>query len=139
MKTRIALLLLAVLLVAACAPAVAAVPAWTPEEVTYLGVLKEPGRNLELTFLRAFSQDYAGADTIAARQAFDDIADAFPPATLAVVGYYAYRLHAPCTNALSDKQSVASYQTCMGEIASMRLELARLYAARGLYPPTPAP
>ena len=56
------------------------------------------------------------------------------PATLAVVDKYREILVRHCGDFTSN-----GYEICAAAIDDLRLELARLYAARGSYPPTPIP
>ena len=146
MSTRFVLLLCALLLLAGCVtPAHAAIaptpiPAlWQDAEIRYLDALLPAIAAVpEALFLLA--RNFKDNDAQASLQASVDvfIAHPMPPATLAVIDLYVGYAASACSSLLhvASATGAASYiQLCSDNIRTIRLELARLYAARGTYPP----
>lgn len=145
MFPKIALLLCIALLLAACgAPIAAATPAasWPLDEVQYLNKLQAALDDFEGVINGALAEDPAGDKS-------EDVVNNYlpplwmhnapkVPATLAVVDYYRNAMTSVCFAAVLSHLPGSSFD-CREAISDLHLELARLYAARGSYPPASQP
>lgn len=140
MPSRIALLLCALLVLSGCAStAYAAAPVWSAEESAYMQAVL-PSINALPTVLLTYAANPRDNDAHAAVQTIVDTFAARPaaPATLAVIDLYTAYSAAACSNALhtgSVAGARAGVNLCSEQLRVLQLELARLYAARGAYPP----
>lgn len=154
MSPRIAALLCALLVLTGCATnpephpaALAATPTaaptptaqspYTDAEADYLSALNEPLAALSLAIVDVLLADLPAKPADHAKALLDAMPYA-APATLAVIAYYRSAVYAACYQPLVSHlgDDFAHYvDPCLTPIDTLRLELARLYAARGAYPP----
>jgi len=137
MNARIALLLCALLLLAGCAtPAKAAAPVWSDEEIAYLDSVFTPLGNMLPKMSGVINRPKDGAAILEYNKVYQTFASHLPaPATLAVVEYYMKNAVAYCGPASTSGMGLSGNNECLATLDTINLELARIYAARGSYPP----
>ena len=140
---RTALLLCALLVLVGCAALATPTPApYTAEEAAYLTGIASRLDVLPAA-LRSAATNVLPISAAATPQAWlTQIHEAEAPATLAVVAHAADALYTACNTPLVQHPgaALANHPTpCREALDALRLELARLYAARGAYPPGFAP
>lgn len=97
------------------------------EELTFIASVTDSLDKLEADFVAGGGKELADA-----RNRLLHLQRTPPaPATLAVIDYYRGRVAYLCSDTPTTD--------CLSAISALRLELARLYAARGSYPPTSQP
>jgi hypothetical protein len=142
----LSVLLCVVLLCVGCAPAATVTigptptpPAWMLEEAAYLNAVLPSLTQGPNTFAHLIKQPpnppTARADATQLLEALRARPPA--PATLAAVEYLTTHVISACNTALtmSGSSTIGNVTYCVDQFDAVLLELARLYAARGAYPP----
>jgi hypothetical protein len=153
MSPKIAVLLVALLcalllFAVRAAPTAQAVDSvWSETEVAYLDSVVTP---LDAMLYMMPGVVTRSRDNEAVVLEFNSVYDLLldhdaPPASMAVIDYYVNRVTPLCGPAvtrgprLPDTDGIPDADGCHFAVDTLRLELARLYAARGSYPPASQP
>ena len=111
-------------------------PVWADAEIAYMSAIA-PVHSLPAALLSALSKPGDGSMRVLGRDTLTQLGNRPPaPATLAVIELYLSYAQSACDNALAQLDS-EHVDRCVAQINALNLELARLYAERGVYPPAP--
>jgi hypothetical protein len=141
MSPKIAVLLVALLVMSGCATSAQAADAtWTQDEITYLRETLEPMANILGKIQGIVRRPKDGAAILEFNKSFTLFVEhPAPPATLAVIDYYVQRAIFHCGPASTSGTGIPDVDACYVDADTIQFELARLYAARGSYPPASQP